>query len=168
MKLIEREGDLVTDEHAIIIAHVVNCQGAMGSGIAGQIRATYPEVYEAYIEGCKRNEKSFKEPEDLLGQIQMIKNQPNRQAKIICNMFAQNKFGKDGKRYLNYEALYICLEKFRNLCGDYANGNYSHVIGFPKNLGCGLAGGDWEIVKAMIVAIFKDSNFEIHIVEKKS
>ena len=30
------------------ICHQVNCQGRMGSGIAGQIREKWPIVYEMY------------------------------------------------------------------------------------------------------------------------
>ena len=32
----------------IVICHQVNCQGVMGAGIAKQIRARWPEVYEDY------------------------------------------------------------------------------------------------------------------------
>ena len=31
-----------------VICHQVNCQGKMASGIAKQIRNTYPQVYDAY------------------------------------------------------------------------------------------------------------------------
>ena len=47
-------GDLLVAQEELnldVICHQVNCQGVMGSGIAKQIRDTYPIVFENY----KRN-----------------------------------------------------------------------------------------------------------------
>ena len=41
------EGNLF-DSHAHIIAHQVNCQGAMNSGVAKQVRERFPHVFEMY------------------------------------------------------------------------------------------------------------------------
>ena len=42
------DGDLLNTQ-AKYICHQVNCKGRMGSGVAKQIRAKYPEVYTAYV-----------------------------------------------------------------------------------------------------------------------
>lgn len=73
-------------------------------------------------------------------------------------MNAQHLYGK-GKRFLNYEAFYKCLEKVR----DFMKENYFTSIGFAKNTGCDRAGGNWEIVHTMIDQVFKD--FNVLIVE---
>lgn len=43
------DGDLF-QTNAKYICHQVNCQARMGSGVAKQVRAKYPEVYNAYGE----------------------------------------------------------------------------------------------------------------------
>ena len=42
------DGDLF-QTHAKYICHQVNCQARMGSGVAKQVRAKYPEVYNAWL-----------------------------------------------------------------------------------------------------------------------
>lgn len=49
-----REGNLF-DSNADIIAHQVNCQGIMGSGVARQIKKKYPEVFNMYEDMCMSN-----------------------------------------------------------------------------------------------------------------
>ena len=41
------EGNLL-ESHANFICHQVNCCGVMGSGVAWQIRNTWPILYEEY------------------------------------------------------------------------------------------------------------------------
>ena len=37
-------------------------------------------------------------------------------------------------------------------------------IGFPKNIGCGLGGGNWKVISALIEEILGE-NFEVYIYE---
>lgn len=55
----------------------------------------------------------------------------------------------DGKRYLSYDALYKCMENLKDACEYYQ----VNEVAMPK-IGCGLAGGNWEIVKEIILTIF--------------
>ena len=51
-------GDLLKVQKELnldVICHQVNCQGVMGSGIAKQIRDTYPIVYDNYKKKCSRS-----------------------------------------------------------------------------------------------------------------
>ncbi len=56
------EGDLFCSD-ARIIAHQVNCQGKMGSGVALQVKRKYPNVYNEYMKVCSA---------DMLGKIQIV------------------------------------------------------------------------------------------------
>jgi hypothetical protein len=38
-------------------------------------------------------------------------------------------------------------------------------IGFPKNMGCMLAGGSWKIVESMIYDIYENGPFDVYICE---
>jgi hypothetical protein len=63
---------------------------------------------------------------------------------LVANIFTQLNYGRDGKRYLDYEALYVGFEKLYN-----RSSMYDLPLCIPK-IGCGLAGGDWVIVRIMI------------------
>lgn len=138
------KGNLL-DSNCDYICHQVNCQGVMGSGIARQIRERWPEVYEEYKNLC-----DIWYLDDLLGGIQI--------AGHVVNMFSQDSFGYDGRRYTSYDAFVECLLKFRNHIP------VGSTIGFPKNIGCGLGGGNWQIISTMIEEIL-GKYYEVYIYE---
>lgn len=135
------------------ICHQVNCQGVMGSGIAKQIKDKWPEVYEHYLEFCGDFEY---DPDELLGKVDFVK--LNSEDRYAVNMYSQNTYGYDGQRYTSYDAFAYALEVIEQ---DVPDG---YTIGFPKNIGCGLGGGDWRIVSAMIEAILGETH-EVYIYE---
>ena len=47
MKIIYKKGNLL-DAQTDVIAHQVNCQGVMGSGVAKQIKEKWPDVFKQY------------------------------------------------------------------------------------------------------------------------
>lgn len=126
------EGNIL-DFNKGVICHVVNCQGKMASGIAKTIRDKYPKHYEDYI--TVFNEKKNKLGSTVLTEINA--------GLYICGIHAQLNYGYNGQRYLNYEALYQGLEW---IGGNFAN----YAIYFPFLMGSHRAGGNWNIVCAMI------------------
>lgn len=141
----------ILDTTKDIICHQVNCMGVMGSGLAKQIRNKYPEVYPSYIKyckGCKDND-----PKNLLGEVQTI---PCSDGKIIANLFGQYRYGRD-KQYTDYNALKTSLEGILQVAKMFNN-----TIAIPYNLGCGLAGGDWNIVYKIIEEVFEDYDVTIY------
>lgn len=136
----EIKGDL-TQTHATFIAHGVNCQGVMRSGVARALYEKWPEVKDGYLHYCNN---IVKNPEERLGAVQRI----NSFDKEIFNCFTQLEYGYDGKLYLDYEALAKCLRTLNRGMFKYSL-NDCHTIAMPK-IGCGLAGGDWERVKSII------------------
>ena len=96
----------IFESGADVICHQVNCQGVMGSGIAKQVREKYPEVFAYYKKMCDELATKFGS-NSLLGGIQVC---PITSG-WIANLFAQDKFGYDGKCYTDYTALYRCFEK---------------------------------------------------------
>jgi O-acetyl-ADP-ribose deacetylase (regulator of RNase III) len=131
------QGDLFTTR-AEIIAHGVNCRGGFGSGIAGIIAQKYPRVREAYLN--KFNRYGWE-----LGEIQLVFSTDILELPIIANMATQLNYGtKLGKLYANYKAVEICLYKVFKFAD---MGNFT--VALPR-VACGLAGGDWNVVKAII------------------
>lgn len=55
MPIVERSGSIFTTK-ADVIVNTVNCAGAMGAGIALEVRRRYPEVFRSYEEQCERGE----------------------------------------------------------------------------------------------------------------
>jgi O-acetyl-ADP-ribose deacetylase (regulator of RNase III) len=47
MEIIYKTGNLL-DAQTDVIAHQVNCQGVMGSGVAAEVKKRYPEAFNSY------------------------------------------------------------------------------------------------------------------------
>jgi len=135
------EGDLLAGSE-YLIGHQVNCQGAMGSGIAKQIRGRYPQVYDSYAAYCRAQK-----PEQLLGRCQFVE-ADNR---IVANLFGQLHYGRQAKRYTDYEALSRALRTFK----EYAQ-ETGAACALPYMIGCGLANGEWHVVENRLQDIFSD------------
>jgi O-acetyl-ADP-ribose deacetylase (regulator of RNase III) len=41
------------------LAHGCNCQGSMGAGVAKQMKANYPKMFEEYRSMCKADPRQF-------------------------------------------------------------------------------------------------------------
>ncbi len=126
---------------ADVIVHQVNCQGVMGSGVARQVREKYPLVFDAYQRLCRNTLNP-------LGRTLFV---TTPDGTVIANLFAQEKFGYDGKCYTDYCALRKCLAEVRAKC-------YDKVIAIPYMMACHRGGGDWDKVSRMIEEELEDCN----------
>lgn len=146
-------GDILStpDTRPTIICHQVNCKGVMGSGLAKQIKDKHPEVYQAYKEKCACIERGI----GGLGDVQLVPILNVSVSHIIANIFGQYDYGRC-KRYTDYDALKKAFGVLAKDCGQC-------VIRLPYGIGCGLGGGNWDIVSKIIVdeLIFKGVNVEI-------
>ena len=149
------KGNLL-DSNCDYICHQVNCQGVMGSGIAKQIRERWPEVYEGYRRFCEHYGQH--DTKKLLGKV--YRGRINGDDKCVLNMFSQDTYGYDGSRFTSYDAFAHCLEVIR----EYPLISKSSSIGFPKNIGCGLGGGNWKVISALIEEILGEE-YEVYIYE---
>lgn len=132
------------------LCHSCNCFNTMGAGIAASIKAKYPEAYES--------DTKFGLPGDRgkLGKFSFIKTYDE---KYVYNLYGQYSMG-GWKRHTNYEALASALVGVK----EHAANNLVKRLGFPKNMGCVLGGGDWQVVRALIESVFGgDENFQIYI-----
>ena len=71
-------------------------------------------------------------------------------------MFGQYGYGND-KQYTDYKALEESLENMLFLIRPFKKS-----IALPYKLGCGLAGGDWNIVYKIIEKVFEDYDVTIY------
>lgn len=134
--------DITTIKQGIIL-HQVNCKGVMGCGVALAIRNKWPKVYERYREHYHKAE---------LGMIQIVHIEYNL---FIINLFAQDRYGRN-KRYTDYDAVESCLKKVST----WQFKNHPNLpVYIPYKMGCSNAGGNWDIVYAMIQDAL--SNFKV-------
>ena len=85
-------------------------------------------------------------------------------------MYTQANIG-DGSRQVHYEKFWQALKRVEedlyamNVAKHEYDGSAPPVLGLPHGISCGLAGGNWGIIKAMIEDIFLKSPIECYIVK---
>jgi O-acetyl-ADP-ribose deacetylase (regulator of RNase III) len=126
----------ITETELKYIAHGVNCQNKMGSGVAKALYEKFPDVKKSYHEYFKGKVLGKKH----LGILQY--SYSDDETKVIINCFTQENYGYDGNRYVNYKAIVDCFKLLRD-------GSKGRILAIPK-IGCGLAGGDWNFVEQLI------------------
>lgn len=145
----EIKGDLFETD-CQVIAHGVNCRNGFGSGVAGQIAKIHPFAKRLY-------HRKFEEEGWRLGEIQVVSDRHNN--RFFMNCATQDKYGYDGEVLVNYEAVRTCMEKARDYCK-----KYGFTLAIPK-IGCGLAGGDWKIVKDILNEVFTEMEVKVYVRE---
>jgi len=127
--------DILTVERGVI-AHQCNNRGVMGAGLAKAIKKKWPEAFEAYREMCRVCGAE-------LGSVSYYHASPTL---IIANIIAQNGYGRNKQIvYTDYGALRQGLYEV------YETANkYNLPLYLPYKIGCGLGGGNWDIVSRII------------------
>ena len=152
-------GDLL--DHDGPIAHGVNCQGVMASGVAKVIREKWPEFFAKFHKTSK-----LYAPEELLGKIDFVYTTLTTSGEyedspyfLGCNLYTQLNYGREGYRYASYDAIAKCFESL-NLRHDREF--RGKVLGIPK-IGAGLGGGDWSVIESIINSSTPDLNIVVYV-----
>jgi len=136
------QGDLLDPSlNFDVIVHGCNCFHTMRRGVAKAIKEKYPQAYEADKNLTEKGDES------KLGSLSMAFNESGEGPEHIVNAYTQYRYGRD-KVHVDYEALGAAMVALSEI---FDADKYS--IAFPK-IGCGLAGGDWNVVEAIINKIF--------------
>lgn len=109
-----------------VIAHGVNCTGAMNSGVAKAIREKWPEVYRFY-RSCPTGKR-------VLGMAFEVQVAPSL---YVINCYTQVFYGHNG-RFANLKAVEHSVQQAYN----YAD--YHHLPLYMPKIGCGRGGLSWE------------------------
>jgi O-acetyl-ADP-ribose deacetylase (regulator of RNase III) len=148
----EIEGDLIEmakTGHFDVITHGCNCQCRMRSGIAVQM------AKEFNVDLLPLELPAYKGAVNKLGQVDLTFS--HTYDLYIINSYTQYNYGREVMQ-LDYEALTLCLRKINFMLS-------GRRIGLPQ-IGCGLAGGDWDIVKGIIQRELKDCKVTVVIYKK--
>ena len=139
MPIAHHRGDLLQSP-CTIIAHGCNCFNTMNSGIAKAIRAKHPRVYEV-------DSITNKGDKQKLGHYTLC----TLPELVVFNLYTQYRYGRD-KVHLDYGALGKALTHMK-IWLDAHDPQQQETVGLPR-IGCGLAGGEWGRVEAIINTVF--------------
>lgn len=132
------------DSQAKTLVNTVNCAGVMGKGIALEFKRRFPEMYQEYVELCRRNLVKPGVPylyQNLFGDS-------------ILNFPTKNHWRLPSK--LSY--IQDGLQWFR----EHYQENHIDSIAFPA-LGCGAGGLSWNVVSQVMYQALQDLPIEIEI-----
>ena len=153
--LTEITGDILNVKDGII-CHQVNYYGSMGGGVAAAIAESIltDEQRAEYVAYCKKAGRT------ALGTVQFL-GCPG--GLIIANMFCQDDARARGAAadysITDYDAMRRCLIRIHSMATLQGKRIY-----FPRHLGCGIAGGNWDMVRYIINDVFDSSSVEAFIV----
>lgn len=177
MQYNEIEGDLIElalQKKFNVIAHGCNCFCTMGAGIAPQMAKAFgADEFPLELEEIDGEPTYNRGDVNKLGQIdyksfkfgktKIYETYPRSSDITIVNCYTQYGFSrmyKDGyEKPLDYNALVLCLKKMNHIFKGLH-------IGLPQ-IGCGLAGGDWAVVKLMIQEYLTDCQVTVVIYKPK-
>lgn len=137
----EINGDLFTlfeNGDVEAIGHGANCQSIMGAGIALQVKKRYPEAY-------------YGDLFSPLSPVQKLGNYSSNKMQTIFNFYTQFEPGPNA----NYIWIKSCLRKF----------NHQYIgthLGLPQ-IGCGIGGLNWGIVREIVQRELTDCNVTVAI-----
>ena len=109
----------------------------MGAGVARVIAKRYPEVEADYRAFCR----AF-DPVELLGRVQVLQ---ATEYLWVVNVFGQLDTGRGLQT--DYSAVSASLVA---LSERYFGGGPHPALNVPYMMGCGLAGGDWDVYSAIL------------------
>lgn len=144
---------IVKDEEVSVICHCCNTIGKWGKGFVVALGAHYPESRKAYYSYLK--DVGY---DNALGKCCLVSVGKNL---AVANVFGQKRIYPtwDGKIPLDYEALENGLTSCRNIMEAMKQ---PFTIHMPR-IGCGLAGGKWEIVEGIINKVFGERDIQVYV-----
>lgn len=141
-----------------IIAHICNDVGGWGKGFVLSLSKSLPKSEIEYRKWANSKDLSEMRPFKL-GEVQFVKCAPQI---IVANMVAQSGIGyKNNIPPIRYDFLRECLHIIA-----YNSPKINASIHMPR-IGCGLAGGKWEIIKKIIDEELIQKNIEVYVYDLK-
>lgn len=136
---------------AKIICHICNDVGGWGKGFVVAISRRWPEPEAQYRAWYKQGESAgFR-----LGAIQLVNVEPTL---AVANMVAQRGVRpSDGAPPIQYDALRECLTTLAERAVAL-----TASVHMPR-IGCGLAGGSWPEVEAIINESLLAAEVPVHV-----
>lgn len=149
LKIKEIAGD-ATEPNGSGIKFIIHCcnnkKVRWGAGFVLSLKNKWPESEHIHL----RNNRG-------LGSVSFYYTQGGI---IIANIIGQDNFGTQKKQYVDYNSLEIGMRRVLKLALTFRKKKLTVSIHCPK-IGCGLAGGDWSVVKDIINRVFIKNNIDV-------
>lgn len=137
------KGDLLASRHHFdAIGHGCNCQGVMGSGIAKNIKALYPEMFQSYRSRCQMG--LFRPGDFFIYRTEV--------PKWVLNLATQDRYGHGGP-HASPEFIQQSLTKALGALQAVVKA-VPVKVGLPA-IGAGLGGLSWEDTEPVYIEIAK-------------
>ena len=132
-----------------LIVHICNNKGGWGKGFSGALSKIWPSAESEYRKWHSGGD-NFR-----LGEVQFVY---PKDSIIIANMLAQDGYKSEhNPTPVSYTDLISCLMKISK--------KYKyHNIHMPK-IGCGLGGGDWNVIQKAINLILVNKGISVTVYE---
>jgi O-acetyl-ADP-ribose deacetylase (regulator of RNase III) len=135
--------------------------GVMGAGIAKQLSRLYPSVLDA--------DRQYKIPvgsRDRLGHTSHAWVDGVAGRTLVVNLYGQHRYGSG--IMTEYDAFKRGLHSiFRRLEQYEEKTGRKLKVGMPFGIGCGYAGGDWNVVFDLIKDAAKQFDREVYLYKLK-
>lgn len=141
------------------LCHCCNLHKTWGAGIVVPLKKKYPSAYKADLDSP--------DGDDKLGHFSYAAQLDGR---VIFNLYGQVGIGNNGdplNRNCQYDFIFNSLLRVCQMITRVKKDRdkeYPFILALPK-IGCGLAGGEWIIVEAIIKSIeqkFPNIQFDIY------
>jgi O-acetyl-ADP-ribose deacetylase (regulator of RNase III) len=132
-----------------IIPHICNNIGGWGRGFVLALSAKWPQPEASYRRWSKDPDQFY------LGEVQYV---PVAHNLMVANMIAQeNVIWQRGVPPIRYGALASCLGKVAKVA------KHSGCTLHMPRIGCGLAGGKWDVVETLIQEIIIREEIDVYV-----
>ncbi len=129
-----------------IIVHICNDRGAWGKGFVLAISRRWRQPAEAY-------KRWFNEDGFGLGAVQFVQVEPDV---WVANLVGQHGLKPQrGLPPIRYEAVKSGLETVA------AKAKELNATAHMPRIGCGLAGGEWPLIEALIISTLVEQGIEV-------
>jgi len=137
-----------------IVAHVCNDSGGWGRGFVLALSARWPGPEAEYRRWYSSRVSPLSTGRFARGEVQLVRVLPDV---LVANMVAQagTRAGSKGPP-IRYPALEACLGHLRGMAE-----LHRASVHMPR-IGCGLAGGRWELVEPLVRAQLPDLDVWIY------
>lgn len=136
------------------IVHVNNDQGGWGSGFVVAVSERWPWPEMQYRQWHRDGFSNMGRPFEL-GEVAYVTVGANL---YVANMIAQHSYSRPGEPAIRYDALERCLTQVASKAQDHGNA----PVHMPR-IGCGLAGGDWDEVEAIVIKTLVNNGIPVTV-----
>lgn len=152
------------DDELVVIPHCCNNIGVMGAGVALQIARKYPELVASYFAQHKSSgTDEVSGLKNMLGEVFFGLEDSGKL--LIANMIGQDGTrGPGNEKPVKYWALLRGMQETLAYAGGCKMRSDKVVFHCPK-FGSDLAGGDWNVIEALIQETWVDRGFDVVVYE---